>query len=49
LILARGAQVKLTISAEGESVVNDIGQIERGYEQLIKKLTALGADIKYSE
>ena len=41
--------VMAALSAEGESVVNDIGQIERGYEQLIKKLTALGADIKYSE
>lgn len=47
--LRAGAVVVMAaLSAEGESVVNDIGQIERGYENLVNKLTALGADIRYA-
>ena len=32
--------------AEGETVVSDTQYIERGYENIVEKLTALGADIK---
>ncbi len=47
--LRAGAVVVMAaLSAEGESIVNDIGQIERGYENLVKKLTSLGADIRYA-
>jgi UDP-N-acetylglucosamine 1-carboxyvinyltransferase len=44
--------VKLLIaalSAEGESVIHNIRQIERGYQDLHQRLTALGADIERVE
>ena len=45
--LRAGAVVVLAaLSASGESVVNGISQIERGYENLVTKLTALGAHIQ---
>ena len=35
-----------TLSAEGESVINNIGQIDRGYERIDDRLRALGAQIR---
>jgi UDP-N-acetylglucosamine 1-carboxyvinyltransferase len=33
------------LCAEGTSVINNVGQIERGYERIDERLTALGASI----
>ena len=35
--------------AEGETVIDNIYQIERGYEHIDERLRALGADIKRVE
>ena len=43
---AGAALVIAGLSAEGTTTVRNIHFIERGYERLIEKLTALGADIK---
>ena len=32
--------------ADGETVVSDAHHIDRGYERLVEKLTALGADLE---
>ena len=37
------------LAAEGETVVTDVKYIERGYDRLEEKLTALGADITREE
>ena len=42
---AGAALVIAGLAAEGDTVVENIHYIERGYENLIGKLTALGADI----
>jgi UDP-N-acetylglucosamine 1-carboxyvinyltransferase len=34
------------LAAEGESTINNIGQIDRGYEKIDDRLRALGADIQ---
>jgi UDP-N-acetylglucosamine 1-carboxyvinyltransferase len=34
------------LSAEGTSVINNIEQIDRGYEKIDVRLNALGADIR---
>jgi len=34
------------LAAEGESVIHNIGQIERGYERIDERLRALGAEIE---
>jgi UDP-N-acetylglucosamine 1-carboxyvinyltransferase len=34
------------LAAEGESVIHNIGQIDRGYERIDERLRALGADIQ---
>lgn len=34
------------LAAEGESTINNIGQIDRGYERIDERLRALGADIQ---
>jgi UDP-N-acetylglucosamine 1-carboxyvinyltransferase len=34
------------LAAEGESTINNIGQIDRGYERIDDRLRALGADIR---
>ena len=34
------------LGAEGESHINNIGQIERGYERIDERLRALGARIE---
>ncbi len=43
---AGAALLIAALSAEGETYIEDIHHIERGYDNLIEKLTALGADIK---
>lgn len=45
-IRAGMALVLAALSAEGKSTIRNIGQIERGYEQVDKKLLALGAHIE---
>jgi len=54
----QGAQIKATdlragacmviaaLCAEGESEISDIRHVDRGYERIVEKLSALGADIK---
>jgi UDP-N-acetylglucosamine 1-carboxyvinyltransferase len=34
------------LGAEGESIINNVGQIERGYELIDERLCALGANVK---
>jgi UDP-N-acetylglucosamine 1-carboxyvinyltransferase len=34
------------LSAEGKSIIQNIEQIDRGYQYIDKRLTALGAEIK---
>ena len=43
---AGAAMIIAGLIAEGETVVSDTQYIERGYENIVEKLTALGADIK---
>ena len=44
-IRAGMALVLAALSAPGESIISNIGQIDRGYERIEKKLQSLGADI----
>jgi UDP-N-acetylglucosamine 1-carboxyvinyltransferase len=44
-IRAGMALVLAALSAQGKSVIRNIGQIDRGYERVDEKLTALGANI----
>ena len=46
---AGAALVIAGLSAEGTTCVKDIHYVERGYENIIEKLTALGADIRRVE
>ena len=46
---AGAALVIAGLAAEGTTVVEDIHYIERGYENIIEKLTGLGADIRRIE
>ncbi len=46
---AGAALVIAGLAAEGMTVVEDIHYIERGYENIVQKLTALGADIRRIE
>ena len=48
-IRAGMALVLAALAAEGESQIRNIGQIERGYEQIDEKLRALGARIQRIE
>jgi UDP-N-acetylglucosamine 1-carboxyvinyltransferase len=34
------------LGAEGQSVINNVGQIERGYERMDERLVALGAGVR---
>ncbi len=43
---AGAAMVIAAMSAQGESLVGNIQFIERGYQNIVEKLTALGADIQ---
>ena len=42
---AGAALIIAGLSAKGETVVHNVHYVERGYENIIQKLTALGADI----
>jgi UDP-N-acetylglucosamine 1-carboxyvinyltransferase len=44
-IRAGMAMLLAALCAEGKSVINNAGQIERGYEDIVARLKALGADI----
>jgi len=44
-IRAGMALLLAALCAKGESLIRNIGQIERGYERVDEKLRALGADI----
>ena len=46
---AGAALVIAGLAAEGTTIVQNINFIERGYEHLVKKLSALGADIQRME
>ncbi|MBI1966812.1 MAG: UDP-N-acetylglucosamine 1-carboxyvinyltransferase [Gemmatimonadetes bacterium] len=48
-IRAGMAMLLAALAAEGESVINNIGQIERGYERIDERLRALGAQIERVE
>jgi UDP-N-acetylglucosamine 1-carboxyvinyltransferase len=38
--------VLAALAAQGESIIRNVGQIDRGYESIDKKLRALGARIE---
>jgi UDP-N-acetylglucosamine 1-carboxyvinyltransferase len=44
-IRAGMALLLAALCAEGTSIINNVGQIERGYERIDERLTALGASI----
>ena len=43
---AGAAMVIAALAAQGESEISNVQYIERGYEDIIGKLRALGADIR---
>lgn len=43
---AGAALVVAALAAEGQSEIDDVSHIERGYERIVEKLDALGADIR---
>ncbi len=45
-IRAGVAMLIAALSAEGKSVIQNIEQIDRGYQYIDRRLNALGADIK---
>ena len=48
-IRAGMAMLVAAMCADGESTINNVGQIERGYERIDERLSALGAKIKRVE
>ncbi|MBK6495887.1 MAG: UDP-N-acetylglucosamine 1-carboxyvinyltransferase [Gemmatimonadetes bacterium] len=48
-IRAGMAMVLAALAADGESYIHNIGQVERGYENIDKRLIALGADLERVE
>jgi UDP-N-acetylglucosamine 1-carboxyvinyltransferase len=48
-IRAGMAMLTAALSAEGESTINNVAQIERGYERIDERLSALGAKISRVE
>ncbi len=48
-IRAGMAMLLAALCAEGTSTINNVGQIERGYERIDERLTALGARIQRQE
>jgi len=48
-IRAGMAVLLAALAAEGDSVIHNIGQIERGYERIDERLRALGAQIERRE
>ena len=45
-IRAGMAMLLAALAAQGDSVIHNIGQIERGYERIDERLRALGAQIE---
>ncbi len=45
-IRAGMAMLLAALAAEGKSTINNIGQIERGYERIDERLKVLGAKIE---
>ena len=45
-IRAGMAMLLAALAAEGQSIIHNIGQIERGYERIDTRLRALGAEIE---
>jgi UDP-N-acetylglucosamine 1-carboxyvinyltransferase len=45
-IRAGMAMLLAALAADGQSVINNVGQIERGYERIDERLRALGASIE---
>ena len=45
-IRAGMALLLATLAAKGESVIRNVGQIDRGYQEVDKKLCAMGAKIE---
>ena len=43
------AMLLAAMCADGESTINNVGQIERGYERIDERLRALGAQIERVE
>jgi UDP-N-acetylglucosamine 1-carboxyvinyltransferase len=43
------AMLLAALCADGESTINNVGQIERGYERIDQRLRALGARIERVE
>src|SRR5215217_8282442 len=48
-IRAGMAMLLAALCAEGQSVIDNVGQIERGYERIDERLRALGAEIERAE
>jgi UDP-N-acetylglucosamine 1-carboxyvinyltransferase len=48
-IRAGMAMLVAALCADGESTINNVGQIERGYERIDERLIALGARIQRVE
>jgi UDP-N-acetylglucosamine 1-carboxyvinyltransferase len=48
-IRAGMAMLLAALAAEGQSIIHNVGQIERGYEQIDARLRSLGADIERLE
>jgi UDP-N-acetylglucosamine 1-carboxyvinyltransferase len=48
-IRAGMAMVLAALAAQGDSVIYNIGQIERGYERIDERLKALGAQLERRE
>src|SRR5207248_10481448 len=48
-IRAGMAMLLAALAAQGDSVIHNIGQIERGYERIDERLRALGAQIERLE
>ncbi len=48
-IRAGVALLLAALSAEGQSVIHNISQIDRGYQNIEERLTKLGADITRRE
>ncbi len=48
-IRAGMAMLLASLAAEGQSTIHNVGQIERGYENIDQRLRALGADIERLE
>jgi UDP-N-acetylglucosamine 1-carboxyvinyltransferase len=48
-IRAGMAMLLAALTAEGESIIDNVGQIERGYERIDERLRALGAKVERVE